>query len=175
MEEALEKNFSILGEFGELFPAQADVNPDLIYEELMSTKAILNNFTQEEILESEVLVDPRKKWLMKFMNIMLSILFSTKPEYIPLVGCRMARQSCEIGWCIDSVFGLGVYGHSSISILHDVDEGYKVSVSRVYPVFVFALLALLLSFPDWSSLTLTILAFISCRSIVGKIRHLASR
>ena len=120
---AIEKTFYILAALGENFPS--DVTNDLIYSELESTRMLLSNFSTNDVITSPRLIDTRKCWIMKFMNIVHMYLFMARPGYIPLVACRMVRLSHDFGYCSDSAFGLIGYSFALINILHDIDEGYR--------------------------------------------------
>lgn len=120
-EEALRTCFSILSEFGEDFPEQ--VTPDAISSEIEKTGAMLANFPKNDLFSLPSLTDSTRLWMMKTMGTAMLILFSTKPESAPLVGCRMVQSSLTHGWCSDSAFGLYSFGQGLISVPKNVEEG----------------------------------------------------
>jgi len=121
-QEAVEQTMAILSELGESFP---EVTPELIYRELMSTKALLNNMTKDDIEKSPKLTNERELWKMKFMWWLLKFLFSTRPIAMPLVACRMITISTEHGYCSDSAMGLAVFSLSQWNVSQDIEEAYK--------------------------------------------------
>ena len=46
-------------------------------------------------------------------------------KYVPLVACRMIKMSVEHGYSSDSAFGLSGYSASVISVMHDIEDGYR--------------------------------------------------
>ena len=61
---------------------------------------------------------------MKIMASAMLILFSIKPEFAPLIGCRMTQRSAECGWSSYSAFGLYSFGQALVSLTKDIDEGF---------------------------------------------------
>eukprot|EP00569_Conticribra_weissflogii_P000722 CAMPEP_0171357828 /NCGR_PEP_ID=MMETSP0878-20121228/46434_1 /TAXON_ID=67004 /ORGANISM="Thalassiosira weissflogii, Strain CCMP1336" /LENGTH=1324 /DNA_ID=CAMNT_0011863881 /DNA_START=50 /DNA_END=4024 /DNA_ORIENTATION=+ len=122
-EMAIEKAFSALRELGEEFPegvTEAD-----IFSTLSSTKALLSTYTIEMILNAPKLRDERKQWAIKIMDNISPFLFQINPVYLPIFGCRTVHISLSHGFCRDSWFGFLSYAHSVVSILADIDEGYR--------------------------------------------------
>jgi predicted ATPase len=120
-EDSLETCFSVLREFGEEFPTE--VTDEIIQEELVKTEAALANFPRLGTLALPPLTDPMKQWLLKTMSSTMLMLFSTKTEFAPLIGCRMVQKSVEYnGWCSDSAFGLYCFGQALLRS-HKVDDG----------------------------------------------------
>ena len=125
VKEAMETALSILEELGEKFPSPSDITPELVYKELMLTKAQLNGLTKEDIRKAPRLTNERALWAMRFMNHLLKYLFSTQPIAIPLVACRMISISIEKGFCSESAMGFSTYGFGALNILRDADESYR--------------------------------------------------
>ena len=121
--EALKKTFEVLAELGETFPSE--YTPEVIQNELSTTKRLLNNLTLESILDSPKLTDEKKLWAIKFMNNFSGPLFISKYQMAPLIACRMVQLSSQYGYCSESSFGLYGYGQAQISVFEDVDEGYR--------------------------------------------------
>jgi len=131
--EAMEKTLFVLAELGETFP---EATPALIYRELMSTKALLNNLTKQDILTAPRLTAKRKLWTMRFMDRCLKYLFSTKPNVVPLVACRIIRISSEYGYSCDSTMGFAAYSIAQLNILQDIDEACKwAKITLCFPEF----------------------------------------
>jgi predicted ATPase len=122
-EQALQTSFYALSELGETFPFEATT--EIIQVDLSSTKALLNNLTKESILSSPKLIDEKKLWAMKFMNNIFSPLIVTNYRLLPLISCRMVQLSSQYGYCSESAFGFLGYGMAQISVLQDIDEGYR--------------------------------------------------
>jgi hypothetical protein len=120
-EEALGTCYSILNDGGEVFPE--DVTPEFIREEILKTDSMLARFPVNDLPSLPSLTDPTRLWMMKTMGTAMLILFSTKPESAPLVGCRMVQSSLTHGWCSDSAFGLYSFGQGLISVPKNVEEG----------------------------------------------------
>mmetsp|Transcript_11511 Transcript_11511/g.21773 ORF Transcript_11511/g.21773 Transcript_11511/m.21773 type:complete len:804 (-) Transcript_11511:11-2422(-) len=120
--QAMEKTRFILGELGVTFP---EATPDLIYRELLSTKALLANTSQQDFLKALRLTDKRMLWTMRFMHKFMKYLFSVNTSLLPLVACRMIRMSSENGCSCDSAMGFVAYGWAALNILQDIEEAYK--------------------------------------------------
>jgi predicted ATPase len=122
-EEATEKCFSILREYGEDFPAE--ITPEIMQTEIAQTKMLLANFPKNNLLRLPQLEDQMKLSLMKHMTATMLMLFHRKSKYVILVGCRIAQRSASYGWSPYSAFGLYSFGQALMSIADEVDEGYS--------------------------------------------------
>lgn len=119
-EEAVDKCFSILNEFGETFPSK--VTPEIIQAEIANTELLLTNFPSQNLLSLPRLGNEMKLSMMETMAMLLLNVFSTKREYVPLIGCRIAQRSATYGWCSYSAFGLYSFGQVLICLMR-VEEG----------------------------------------------------
>ena len=121
--EASSTTFSVLADLGEDFPEEA--TPELIYKELLEVKGVLQELTNEDIRESPRLKDNSYLWRLRFMDRCLKDLFSTRPDLVPLVSCRIIRISLEHGYCVEAIFGFAAYSTAQINVFQDIEEGYK--------------------------------------------------
>lgn len=121
-EEATDKCFAILNEFGEDFPSE--VTPEIIQTEIASTAAMLTNFPKNDLRNLQPLSDPMKHSLLRQMVATMMVLFHYKSNYIPLLGCRIAQRSAQYGWCSYSSFGLYSFGQSLMCVPQMADAGY---------------------------------------------------
>ena len=120
-QEALQKCFSVLSEFGEKFPAE--VTSNIIEEELANTESLLKNYPMANLNTLQQLTDPLKMSLMETMAITMLILYHVKKQFLPLVGCRMVQRSITYGWTSHSAFGLFSFGQALLLLMKRVDEG----------------------------------------------------
>ena len=120
-EEAIDKCFSILDEYGEKFPRI--VTPDIIEAEIVAADSMLTNFPKGELRYIPKLTGDMRHSLMKTMTYTVIIAMSVKREYLPLVGCRIASRSASYGWCSYGAFGLYAFGCALINFSNKIDEG----------------------------------------------------
>ena len=125
MEDAIHKAFQVLSELGEDFPS--DITSSVHVSVLMSTNELLGNYSEEELLNFPKMIDERKLWAMKFLDVIFTYMYIVFPKKLPLVSCRMVTLSIQHGFCRETAFGLLSYGLSLMSILHDIDEGHRLS------------------------------------------------
>lgn len=121
-EEAIEKCFSILNEFGEKFPRI--ITQNIIQEEIVAAESMLTNFPKGELRYIPKLTGDMRHSLMKTMTYTLLIVMNVKREYMPLVGCRIASRSASYGWCSYGAFGLFAFGQALICLSNKIDAGH---------------------------------------------------
>lgn len=122
-EKAFQQCLVVLGQFGEIIPHE--VTPQLIYREVVKTKALLDRFSNEDFLSLPILDKQSTKfWQIKMWKLAMILSFHLNTMFAPLIGARILQISSESGWCADSAFGLFSHGHSLICVLEDFEEGY---------------------------------------------------
>ena len=123
LEEAVQTCFSILSEVGEDFPIEVD--SEMILFEMAKTRALLQDFPRDHLVDLPRLTDPTRLWMMKTMTAVMMTLSLTKPKFGPYIGCRMIQSSIAYGWCSDSAFGLYSFGQGILNATKDVDEAWS--------------------------------------------------
>ena len=114
LDEATEKLFIVLEQLDVDLPDKAEVTPDLVRKELMSTKSIIEGLTPDEILSARRMTDARSIWVVKLLSIFIQFLYLARPKYLPLVASRMIKISASAGYSSDSALGFLGFGHSLI-------------------------------------------------------------
>lgn len=122
-EKAFQQCLIVLGQCGEVF--SPEVTPQLIYRDIIKTKALLNGYSREDFLNlPRVDKNSTEYWQIKMWKMAMILSFHLNTQFAPLIGCRIIQLSSEYGWSPDSAFGLYAFAHALICVLEDVEEGY---------------------------------------------------
>ena len=122
-EKAFQQCLMVLGQCGENIPHEA--TPQLIYREVIKTKALLDKYSNEDFRSLPTLdKHSTKYWQIKMWKLAMLLSFHLNTMFAPLIGARIITISSESGWCDDSAFGLFSHAHSLICVLEDVEDGY---------------------------------------------------
>jgi len=128
--EAINTGILVLNELGEEFP----LNPTEVEvrQEMMMTQALLQNASDTELLQLDVIKDPNKRETMRFLNAMSLWMFLDKKHYHTLLICRMVRLSILHGVCRESTISFALYGGCLLCAMGEYQKGYrfgKLSIS----------------------------------------------
>ncbi|KAL7539509.1 hypothetical protein ACHAXR_009352 [Thalassiosira sp. AJA248-18] len=125
IKESIEKVFYIVDELGESFPDESEVTPAAIQDALMSTKNELEGYSKEDLICAPRLKDKRLHWVVKLLAYVTPYLYIAKPTHLSLVASRIVNISSKHGFCSESAFGICSYSYLLITILSDIDKGYR--------------------------------------------------
>jgi len=124
LKESMNKVFFILDELGESFP-ESEVTEAVIHDTMMLTKSSLDGVSKEDLIAAPRLNNKRMHWAVKLMAYIVPYVFMLKSSYLSLLACRIVNISTKYGMVSESAFGYLVYGYCHITILHDIEEGYR--------------------------------------------------
>ena len=111
-EEAQANCIVILSNLGEVIPTE--VSLIMVQEELSKLQIQLRKIKDHEQIEQlPRMTDRNKINAMKFMNMLCSYSILSKPNYLPLVSCRMVMLTQQYGFSNDSIVGKFCNTHDS--------------------------------------------------------------
>ena len=122
--KAFDKNFSVLRQLGETFPAELD--NETIAKEVVETKALLEQYQPSTVSSIQPMSNPVKVAAMDFFPSLLMQCYQQKSRYYPLVGCRMTRLTLRYGIHENSALGFCGLALAYATVFQDVSEGYKL-------------------------------------------------
>eukprot|EP00804_Cyclotella_cryptica_P017040 CCRYP_003283-RA/>CCRYP_003283-RA protein AED:0.04 eAED:0.04 QI:319/0.66/0.5/1/1/0.75/4/0/1292 len=118
---AIDSAFALLEELGEASPQ--DVPPAILHKEVIATNNALLAYTDNDIMNAPRVSDWNISARMRVIGSVLPFLFTSRPEYLPYLACRMLHLSIKHGFCSDSPFGLVTFANSLLNT--DIDEAYR--------------------------------------------------
>ena len=113
-DEALKNCLDIVAKLGESFPEQ--ISLPIVLNELHSIESTLKELSIEQIKSLPQMKDANKLSTMKFLNLMATYSFQTKPLLLPLVACRMVRITMDSGYSEHSLVGFVLASYGLVSI-----------------------------------------------------------
>lgn len=121
-QEAANKAISVLSNLGEHFSdsySEADINM-----QVEQTKVMLQQYTEQELIDYKEMVDPSKVMAMKFLARLELLILLTQPSWQPAVTLKIVQLSIKHGHSPISPLGFTYFG-MLVARLGNIREGYS--------------------------------------------------
>mmetsp|Transcript_21447 Transcript_21447/g.31413 ORF Transcript_21447/g.31413 Transcript_21447/m.31413 type:complete len:456 (-) Transcript_21447:98-1465(-) len=123
MKDAMEIGYLVLGELGEYLPPQGSAK--LTKAMMMDQIAVLDSYTDEAILELNVMENKNKIAAMKFMSPMVQFSYFANMDLSIIITFHMITLSLTYGICKDSPYAFAAYGAHLCCTYSNVEKGYR--------------------------------------------------
>ena len=132
-EEARSNCLMILSNLGEVFPTE--VSLPRVLNQISAIQTALTNITVDQIKLLPPMTDKRKLTALKFMNMLSSLSFMSKPMLLPFVSSRMVSSMLLYGFCDDGIVGLATAACSVVSTINTICQSLEELASPFHPFF----------------------------------------
>ncbi|KAL7535064.1 hypothetical protein ACHAXR_009250, partial [Thalassiosira sp. AJA248-18] len=119
---AIEHGLDVLSQLGEVIPDE--ITPDVVILYLENTKAMLENISDEDLINYKVICDQKKEGAIEFLAQISAAKFQISPSDQPLIVLKMVQLSLEAGMSPLSPVAFALYG-SFVASTGDIREGYR--------------------------------------------------
>ncbi|KAL7526202.1 hypothetical protein ACHAXR_004404, partial [Thalassiosira sp. AJA248-18] len=117
---AIEHGLDVLSQLGEIIPDE--ITPDVVSSYLGNTKVMLENISDEDLINYKVIRDQKKEVAIEFLAPISDAKFLVAPSDQPVIVLKMVQLSLEAGMSPLSPVAFALYG-SFVASMGDIREG----------------------------------------------------
>jgi predicted ATPase len=125
--ESVEMAISVLSQLGIELPASSESE---ITTNIEQTKLTLQGFTDQELIDYKIMIDPSMIMAMKFLARLVITLYYTRPAGVPITTLKMIQLSIYHGMSPVSPIGFTYFGQL-VASSGDIEQGCRyVNIAR---------------------------------------------
>ena len=124
MKTAIRTGMEVLEQLEE--PIEKEVDMATVMKEVMSAKNLIAGKNEEFFIKHYELTDRRKRYAMKFLNLIVVFVSAHEGMKLPLLACQMIHLTYKFGLCKESAIAFGLYGVTCCGFLGEFAEGYRM-------------------------------------------------
>mmetsp|Transcript_3578 Transcript_3578/g.6913 ORF Transcript_3578/g.6913 Transcript_3578/m.6913 type:complete len:822 (+) Transcript_3578:71-2536(+) len=122
MSAAIACGIEVLSKLGEDFPKE--VTPDVAIHFIEETNEMLDDMTNEKLIDHKAMSDSNKIMAMNFLTRLFEAFFMIRPSDQPIVVLKMVQLSVKHGMSPMSPLAFALYG-SFLASMGNIHEGYR--------------------------------------------------